>query len=90
MVQKSQTLDEYQSYRYNFLIGKQKLGSRFDLAMLPPTSAAAKQHFLRVYLQVKEWKGSSLQAKNWDGHNIITNWCRFAQTWNLLLLSYYI
>ena len=27
---------------------------------LPPTSAAAKYHSLRVYLQVQEWKGSAI------------------------------
>ena len=34
---------------------------------LPPTSAAAKYHSLRVYLQVKEWKGSAdgLHPADW-------------------------
>ena len=33
---------------------------------LPPTSAAAKYHSLRVYLQVREWKGSAeLHPTDW-------------------------
>ena len=34
---------------------------------LPPTSAAAKHHSLRVYLQVQEWKGSGaeLYPRDW-------------------------
>ena len=34
---------------------------------LPPTSAAAKYHSLRVYLQVQEWKGSAggLHPTDW-------------------------
>ena len=32
---------------------------------LPPTSAAASYHSLRVYLQVQEWKGIQLQPQEW-------------------------
>jgi len=34
---------------------------------LPPTSAAAKYHSLRLYLQVQEWKGSAdgLHPTDW-------------------------
>ena len=32
---------------------------------LPPTSAAAKYHSLRVYLQVQEWKGNKLNQLEW-------------------------
>ena len=38
---------------------------------LPPTSAAARHHSLRVYLQVKQWKGEnegmSLEDYGWKG-----------------------
>ena len=34
--------------------------------VLPPTSAAAKYHSLRVYLQVQEWKGcNTLRPTDW-------------------------
>jgi len=32
---------------------------------LPPTSAAASFHSLRVYLQVQQWKETSLQPQDW-------------------------
>jgi 5'-3' exonuclease len=33
--------------------------------MLPPTSAATKYHSLRVYHQVQEWQGNTLNAEDW-------------------------
>ena len=59
------TLDSFRYFSYKRSIGKQSESSTFDLATLPPTSAAAKQHFLRTYLQVQEWLGNSLQPTNW-------------------------
>ncbi|KAF6198694.1 hypothetical protein GE061_008446, partial [Apolygus lucorum] len=35
----------------------------FSLASLPPTAAAARQHSLRVYLQVQLWKGTAMDPK---------------------------
>lgn len=32
---------------------------------LPPTSSAASFHSQRVYLQVQEWRGNTLQPQNW-------------------------
>jgi len=32
---------------------------------LPPTSAAAYHHYLRVYHRVQEWKGHGLKANDW-------------------------
>ena len=32
---------------------------------LPPTSAAARFHSLRVYHQVQQWKGTNLQPQEW-------------------------
>lgn len=32
---------------------------------LPPTSSAAKFHSQRVYLQVQEWRGNTLQPQHW-------------------------
>ncbi|KAJ8887374.1 hypothetical protein PR048_013589 [Dryococelus australis] len=36
-----------------------------NLASLPPTSASAHQHSLRVYHQVQTWKGNIFSAKDW-------------------------
>ncbi|GBN56785.1 hypothetical protein AVEN_245931-1 [Araneus ventricosus] len=36
-----------------------------NLACLPPTSAAASQHSVRVYLQVQMWKGNVFSTKDW-------------------------
>ncbi|KAF6204496.1 hypothetical protein GE061_002838 [Apolygus lucorum] len=37
----------------------------FSLASLPPTAAAARQHSLRVFLQVQLWKGTAMDPKKW-------------------------
>ncbi|KAF6198803.1 hypothetical protein GE061_006826 [Apolygus lucorum] len=39
----------------------------FSLASLPPTAAAARQHSLRVFLQVQLWKGIAMDPKK--GHS---------------------
>jgi len=36
---------------------KLALKSQFSLTSLPPTSGAARQHLLKVYLQVQRWLG---------------------------------
>ena len=33
--------------------------------MLPPTSAAVKYHSLRIYHQIQQWKGITLDAEEW-------------------------
>lgn len=33
--------------------------------MLPPTKAASRQHFYRVYYQVQEWIGNKLNPLEW-------------------------
>ena len=50
---------------YNRIIAKKKLSTSFQLASLPPTSAAAEQHSYRVYLQVQEWLGNCLDPTKW-------------------------
>lgn len=37
----------------------------FNLACLPPTDAAARQHSLRVYFQVQVWKNNVLNPQQW-------------------------
>ncbi|KAJ8882729.1 hypothetical protein PR048_014542 [Dryococelus australis] len=49
------TLDQHRLYVYNQQSVKGKLQANSDLATLPPTTAAASQHSLRVYHQVQQW-----------------------------------
>ena len=37
----------------------------FNLASLPPTEAAARQHSLRTYLQVQAWMNNPLDPFQW-------------------------
>ena len=60
-----ESLDEYRHIAYKRAIGRSSLSSSFQLASLPPTSAAAKQHSFRTYLTVQEWMGNSLPPTDW-------------------------
>ena len=55
------SLDAYRYIEYKQAISRITLSSSFQLAALPPTSAAAKQHSYRTYLAVQEWTGNCLQ-----------------------------
>ena len=57
---KSKSLNELRYFMYNRIIAKKKLSTFFQLASLPPTSTAAKQHSYRVYLQGQERLGNCL------------------------------
>jgi hypothetical protein len=59
------TLDELRYFMYHRLISKQGLNNNFQLAALPPTSAAAKQHSFRVFHQVQLWRGVHLPETGW-------------------------
>ena len=48
------SLDEFRYITYNNAISKMSLSSTFQLATVPPTSAAIKQHAFRTYLTVQE------------------------------------
>lgn len=39
--------------------------SKFNLASLPPTKAAARQHSLRTFHQIQHWMGNNLPAESW-------------------------
>ena len=39
--------------------------NKIQLAALPPTSAAAREHCLRVYFQVQQWLGEDLPPTEW-------------------------
>ena len=49
--------------RYKQTVAKQPVTANFELACLPPTYAAAKQHSLRVFHQVQQWMGVNLDAR---------------------------
>ena len=44
---------------------KSNIQKDMDIRMLPPTVSAAKYHSLRVYHQVREWLGNSLDPLNY-------------------------
>ena len=59
------SLDELCYIAYKKAISRTSLSSSFQLAALPPTSAAAKQHSFRTFLTVQEWMGRPLQPTAW-------------------------
>ena len=59
------SLDAFRYYAYTHAIAKKSVKNSFNLATLPPTSAAAKQHITRTYLQVQQWTGNELEPTDW-------------------------
>ena len=59
------SLDKFRYIAYKKAITRTSLSSSFQLASLPPTSAAAKQHSFRTYLTVQEWMGRPLPPTAW-------------------------
>lgn len=59
------TLDDMRYTSYKRLIAKQPVYAKFDLAILPPTSCAAREHSLRVFHQVQLWRGNQLPPTDW-------------------------
>jgi len=57
-----QSLNDLRYSMYAKATAKLSLTSKFSLASLPPTSAAARQHSFRVYLQVQRWLGMQHKA----------------------------
>ena len=54
------------SVRYSRFCQKITIGTSFvQPECLPPTSAAAVYHSLRVYHQVQQWRGVALQPQDW-------------------------
>ncbi|KAJ8898485.1 hypothetical protein PR048_003845 [Dryococelus australis] len=50
---------------YLRIIGCQFANQLCDPSVLPPTTAAAKEHSLRVYLQMQLWRGVPLSPSEW-------------------------
>ncbi|ELU04056.1 hypothetical protein CAPTEDRAFT_206657 [Capitella teleta] len=59
------THDKLRHYKYKQAIEKSSLTSTIKHESLPPTSAAAAQHSLRVYHQVQTWRGKMVDATAW-------------------------
>lgn len=51
--------------RYMHYVKSTKLNKPVQLSNIPPTSAAAHQHFQRVYYQVQTWLGHDLEPQVW-------------------------
>ena len=47
------------------LFAKSIVKTKFNLASLPPTLEAARQHCLRAYLQVQMWLGNQMNPLSW-------------------------
>ncbi|KAK5648078.1 hypothetical protein RI129_002970 [Pyrocoelia pectoralis] len=63
--EEGESLDSLRVIRHTQTIAKQPVTGSFDLATLPPTSAACEQHSYRTYLQVQEWLETSKDLENW-------------------------
>jgi hypothetical protein len=66
------TLDEMRYNNYKRNVAKQPVYVMFDLAILPPTSCAARQHSHRVFHQVQAWRGIQLPPTDW-GWKVVEN-----------------
>ena len=59
------SLNGYRHIVYKRAIGRSSISSSCELASLPPTNVAAKQHSYRTYLTVQEWLGNKLDPTDW-------------------------
>ena len=59
-----QSQTDLDAYRYECFL-KCVTGNRSQLSGLPPSKAAAREHSLRVYLQVQTWLGRTLDPSEW-------------------------
>ena len=57
----AQSLDELRYIAY----GRSMTKSKFNLACLPPTTAAAREHSFRTFHQVQTWMGYVMPAESW-------------------------
>ena len=56
----------YQQFGKKLLVSNKVLEAK----SLPPTSAAAKYHTMRVYCQGLEWKGENVNPLEWTGRTM--------------------
>lgn len=57
------SLDKYRYHVFQKTVASSK--KQVQLARLPPTLDAAKQHLYRVYLQIQTWRGKKINPINW-------------------------
>ena len=72
------TLDKLRYITYNKKLKTLKVSSTFQLATLPPTTAAAKQHAYRAYHAVQQCMGNHLDPMEWgwsmEGDNLVPSY----------------
>ena len=66
----TEDLDSFRYLCYLKAIAKQPIHSLFNLAALPPTSAAARQHSFRTYHQVQQWLNEKKNLVEWEWKKI--------------------
>lgn len=59
------SLDQFRYLEYMRLTPRMRIDKPFNLAVLPPTSSAARQHSYRVYHQVQLWRNCQLPPTEW-------------------------
>ena len=57
------TLNKLRYHAFNILVARQNVSAAFDMAALPPSSSADKQHSYRIFHHIQQWLG--VQANNW-------------------------
>lgn len=73
------SLNSLRHTNFTKLVAKAPIHTKIQLAALPPTSDAAKQHSLRVYHQVQNWLNNELPPCEW-GWSIVNNNCLYPIT----------
>ena len=59
------TLDDFRFATFKKKNAKKLTSSVFQMANLPPTSAAARQHSFRTYCQVQQWMENDIDPTKW-------------------------
>ncbi|XP_028418322.1 uncharacterized protein LOC114543611 [Dendronephthya gigantea] len=59
------SLNDHRHKRFMKAVANCPVNNQMQLAALPPTSAAAKEHSFRVYHQVQQWLGVELPPTQW-------------------------
>ena len=62
---KFSTLNKYRHVACKRGLASTSLSISFQLSRIRPTSAAARRHSYRVYLQIQEWMGHLLTPTEW-------------------------
>ena len=59
------SLNKHRYHCFMKAVAKCPIHTKLQLASLPPTSAAAKEHSMRVYHQVQQWLGCDIPPTEW-------------------------